>query len=185
MSWFILDAETDGDAAGLYSMVSFGAIRFDEKLDRTFYAEVRPISPLWVPERLAVSRITREQHEQFEDPALVMPRFRQWVLETTVGEPKFWSDNPAFDASFFNYYFSAFCGYGTNPFGHSARRIGDLFAGLEGNARAGSRWRNWAETKHTHHPVDDARGHAEALRVMVKKYNVKGVDWSVPSTDES
>src|SRR3989338_10868116 len=44
--------------------------------------------------------------------------------------PLFVSDNPAYDWQFINYYFHLFLG--RNPFGHSARRIGDFYAGLVG-----------------------------------------------------
>lgn len=176
MSWFVVDVETDGKAPGLFSMVSFAAVRLDATLQRTFYAETRPISSRYDPEALAVSKFTRAQHESFEDPALVMPRFFDWVQQNTVGPAKLVSDNPAFDAAFINYYFIAYCQ--DNPFGHSARRIGDLYCGLVKNARAGGRWRELGTTPHTHHPLDDARRAAEALRAMALKYGLKGVDWS-------
>jgi hypothetical protein len=50
-----------------------------------------------------------------------------------------------------------------NPFGFSARRIGDLYAGMEKDFFGGSRWKKFRKTAHTHHPVDDALGNAEAL----------------------
>ena len=53
-----------------------------------------------------------------------------------------------------------------NPFGHSARRIGDLFAGFSRDVTKGSAWKRLRKTKHTHHPVDDARGNVEALLAM-------------------
>ena len=176
MSWFIVDVEADGKAPGLFSMVSFAAVRLDATLERTFYGETRPISVNYDPEALAVSKVTREEHQSFENPEIVMRRFFDWVQQNTVGEPKFVSDNPAFDAQFINYYFIAFCG--ENPFGHSGRRIGDLFCGLVKDVRAGGRWRELGTTPHTHHPLNDARRAAEALRAMALKYGLKGVDWS-------
>jgi hypothetical protein len=55
---------------------------------------------------------------------------------------------------------------GHNPFGWSSRRIGDLYCGLVKDSRA--QWKYLRKTKHTHHPVDDAKGNAEALLAMQK-----------------
>lgn len=164
MTWFVVDVEADGPTPMLYSMVSFGAVPVGRHAELSFYGRTRPIHDAFMPEALAVSGVTREQHLKFEDPEVVMRRFVDWVKATTVGPAVFVSDNPAFDWQFM-------CGYlhtytGGNPFGHSARRIGDLFAGMKGKASASSDWKRLRRTKHTHHPVDDARGNAEALMAM-------------------
>jgi len=46
----------------------FGAVVFDDLLDKTFYGRTRPISDRFVPEALAVSGFSREQHLSFEEP---------------------------------------------------------------------------------------------------------------------
>ena len=74
----------------------------------------------------------------------------------------FVSDNVAFDWQFINYYFHKFTGQ--NQFGFSGRRIGDLYAGPVKDASKATEWKKFRGTKHTHHPVDDAKGNAEALR---------------------
>ena len=80
----------------------------------------------------------------------------------------FVSDNPAYDWQFINHYFHKFLGH--NPFGHSARRIGDFYAGLMHNWRAPGRdWKKYRRTNHDHHPVHDAQGNAEALQVLLEK----------------
>ena len=73
----------------------------------------------------------------------------------------FVSDNPAYDFMWMAYYCDKYLGY--NPFGHSGRRIADLYAGLTGKWRNTSRWKKFRITEHTHNPVDDARGNREAL----------------------
>lgn len=79
----------------------------------------------------------------------------------------FVSDNPAYDYQWINYYFWMHLGY--NPFGHSARRIGDFYAGLCGDFMTkGQRWKRLRKTKHDHHPVHDALGNAEALIRMMR-----------------
>jgi hypothetical protein len=58
---------------------------------------------------------------------------------------------------------------GKNVFGFSGRRIGDLYCGLVKDASKNQEWkRKYRITKHTHNPVDDAMGNAEALLTMQK-----------------
>ena len=56
-------------------------------------------------------------------------KFADWIKQVCVPgwRPLFMSDNPAYDWQFINYYFRLFLG--ANPFGHSARRISDFYAG--------------------------------------------------------
>ena len=161
MSYVIVDVEADGPIPAEDSMVCFGAVIFDERLDQTFYGQTRPVSDRFVPEALAVSGITREQHLAFDEPKAVMPHFARWIAEHTSGRPIFVSDNVVFDWQFINYYFHRFVG--RNPFGFSGRRIGDLYSGLVKDASQGAAWKKFRVTAHSHNPVDDARGNAEAL----------------------
>lgn len=86
--------------------------------------------------------------------------FALWLAQFE-GPLKFVSDNPAYDWQFINYYFHRFCR--KNPFGHSARRIGDFYAGLRGDWHKSSNWKHLRKTKHDHNPVNDAMGNAEAF----------------------
>ena len=91
-----------------------------------------------------------------------MTEFRDW-LNSVCGDahPVFVSDNPAYDFQWIN---CAFDSWGMkNPFGHSARRIGDYYAGLIGNWRNSSGWKRLRVTRHDHNPVHDAMGNAEAF----------------------
>lgn len=158
----VIDVEADGPIPGVYSMVSFGAVIVEEGLKRTFYGKVKPISDTWVPDALAVSGFTREEHLTFDTPEEVMKNFTMWLKDNITGKPMFISDNIAFDWQWINYYFHYYIK--SNPFGHSGRRIGDLYCGLVKNIRANNDWkRKYRKTKHTHNPVDDAMGNAEAL----------------------
>jgi len=161
MSYVIVDVESDGPIPAQFSMVCFGAVIFDD-LDQTFYGQTRPISERFEAEALAVSGFSREQHLAFDDPKAVMEAFAVWLEKHTTGRPVFVSDNPAYDWQFINYYFHVFLG--RNPFGFSGRRIGDLYAGLVKDASKATEWKKYRVTAHTHNPVDDARGNAEALR---------------------
>ena len=171
MSIYIVDVEADGPAPGKYSMVSFGAVRVDRDLQTTFFGQTRPLSEHFIPEALAVSGCSREQHLGFEDPQIVMERFAQWLKATSKGRPILMSDNPAFDWQWINYYFINLLD--ENPFGRSARRIGDFYAGLKQDFFASGKWRYLRQTPHTHHPVDDAKGNAEALLAMARMFQVR------------
>lgn len=167
MSYVVVDVEADGPIPSKYSMVCFGAVVVEPNLSRTFYGQVKPVSESWVPEALAVSGFSREEHLGFDEPEGVMQKFEKWVLDNSRGRPTLISDNPAFDWQFINWYFHTFVG--RNPFGFSARRIGDLYCGMMKNCGLNSEWkRKLRSTNHDHNPVNDAKGNAEALLAMQK-----------------
>jgi hypothetical protein len=169
MSYVMVDIESDGPAPGLYSMVSFGAVIVAPGLEHTFYGQVRPISEVWLPEALAISGHTRTEHDGFDDPRDVMAKFGEWVLARAGKRPIFISDNNGFDWSFINYYFHRFAG--SNPFGHSSQNLGSLYKGVVKDAFAN--FKHLRATAHTHHPVDDARGNAEALLRIKQELGLK------------
>lgn len=167
MSYIVVDIEADGQIPHKYSMVSLGAVVVEPSLKKTFYGEVKPISKIWIPEALAVSGFSRLEHEKFSEPELVMNNFAEWIKENSIGKPIFISDNLAFDWQWINYYFHTYTL--NNPFGFSGRRIGDLYCGMKMDTGLNFEWkRKLRKTKHTHHPVDDAKGNAEALLEMKK-----------------
>jgi len=51
--------------------------------------------------------------------------------------------------------------------------VGDLYAGLEHDFFASSKWKKLRRTKHTHHPVDDARGNVEALLALARAHGLR------------
>ena len=163
MSIIVVDVEADGPIPGKYSMVCLGAVVVEPSLSKTFYARTRPISDLWLPEALAVSGFARDEHAGFEDPAAEMLRFEAWIKENSRGRPVLASDNLSFDWQFVNWYFHTFLG--RNPFGWSGRRIGDLYCGMVKDGYA--EWTHLRKTPHDHHPVNDAKGNAEALLAMI------------------
>ena len=164
MSLYVVDVEADGPIPGKYSMVSLGAVVVEPGLGRTFRGRTRPISDAFLPEALAISGVTREEHLRHDEPGVVMEAFERWIQETTRGRPVFFSDNLAFDWQFVNWYFHTYLG--RNPFGWSGRRIGDLYCGLVKNAHA--QWKHLRRTPHDHDPVHDAQGNAEVLLELVE-----------------
>lgn len=167
-----VDIEADGPAPGIYSMVCFGAVIVEAGLQRTFYAELKPISDIWLPDALAISGFSREQTLKFPDPLDAMQNFESWINKNVEGRPVLWADNNGFDAAFINYYFFKYLN--RNPFGWSSANIGSLYKGIVGDEY--SKFTHLRETTHTHNPVDDAKGNAEALLkmfAMMKNKKVK------------
>lgn len=168
MKLISVDVESDGPLDGKHSMVCFGAVVVDDKLDKTFYGQTAPIVQTYDPEALAISGFTREEHEKFDNPADVMHRFYEWVR--AQGRSVFVADNPGYDFAWINYYFYRYVG--KNPFGWSSRRIGDLWCGYENDPYF--KWKKYRKTKHSHNPVDDAKGNAEAIIALRDKgFNIK------------
>lgn len=163
----VVDVESDGNLIGVNSMVCFGAVIVDKegKLDKTFYGQTKPISDNYNQEALAISGFSREEHEKFDDPKDVFEKFRDWLKTEGGHKVTLISDNNGYDASWINWYFLTYCG--ENPFGWSSRRIGDIFCGWKNNMFY--KWKQHRITSHTHNPVDDAKGNAEALLYLQKQ----------------
>lgn len=158
----MVDVESDGPIPGDYSMISFGAVIVDEKLDKTFYGKLKPISDKWIPEALKVSGFSREETLEFEEPRDVMIQFRDWLNENCNSRPMFFSDNNGFDWQFINWYFIHFVD--ENPFGFSSTNLGSLYKGMVKDMF--KNFKHLRKTKHTHNPIDDAMGNAEVLLHM-------------------
>lgn len=156
MSYIVCDVESDGPIPNKYSMVCFGAVILEPTLSKTFYGQTKPISKEWNPEALEISGFSREQHETFDDPKEVMENFAEWIKQNSKGKPTFISDNSAYDWSFINYYFHYYLG--NNPFGYSARRIGDLYCGMKMNVF--ENWKYLRKTPSDHNPINDCIGNA-------------------------
>jgi hypothetical protein len=169
MSFFMIDVEADGQIPGDYSMISFGAVIVKPELDKTFYGKIKPISDKWVPEALRVSGFSREETLAFDSPELVMRAFNDWVVANSKGRPMFISDNNGFDWQFINWYFHHFLG--ANPFGHSSTNLGSLYKGTVNDMS--KNFKHLRKTRHTHNPVDDAKGNAEALLVMKSRFGLR------------
>lgn len=165
----MVDVESDGPIPGDYSMISLGAVLVTEALDQTFYGRLRPISDRFVPEALAVSGHSREETLAFEEPVKVMADFGDWIKAHCKDRPVFISDNNGFDWMFICWYFHHFTG--NNPFGHSSQNLGSLYKGLVKDTS--QNFKHLRKTKHTHNPVDDAKGNAEALLAFKNEMGLK------------
>lgn len=124
--------------------------------------------------RLILARWTDAIHDEWIEAVLrdrsdLMQSFAAWVAEVGAGRPTFVSDNNGFDWQFINWYFHHFTG--ANPFGFSSTNLGSLYKGLVGDMT--KNFKHLRKTRHTHHPVDDAMGNAEAMLVMRDEMGLK------------
>ena len=165
----MVDIESDGPIPGDFSMISFGAVLVDEHLDKTFYGRLKSISEKYIPEALAVSGHSRADVLNFDEPQKVMQEFADWIKLVCKDQPIFISDNNGFDWMFICWYFHHFIG--RNPFGFSSQNLGSIFKGLEKDMS--KNFKHLRKTKHTHHPVDDAKGNAEALHTFKNEFGLK------------
>lgn len=164
-SFILVDVEARGASPVNGTMTEFGAVDLFTDLD--FHGKLVEATP--DPDNPAIPYISVNA-KRF-DSHKVMTKFSSWLQSFKSDRIVFVSDNPAYD---YMWIAGEFDQHGmTNPFGHSARRIGDLYAGLSGNWRNTSKWKGWRVTRHDHHPVNDARGNREALLRMLEEYNQK------------
>lgn len=145
-------------------MLSLGAVAVRDGLHDTFYVELQPLPGAGVNEQaLAVSDLSMEDlSANGKAPHDAMGDLAAWIVATAQdGAAVLVSDNPGFDAAFIAYYF-ALAGM-PNPFGHSSRRIGDLYAGFKKDSRKANEWKKLRTKAHSHNALDDALGNAGAL----------------------
>jgi hypothetical protein len=165
MSVFMVDVETDGPIPGDFSMIQIGAVLVREPLVEapTFFGKLGPISVRYQSEALKVVGVTREETLTYDNPSDVMLRFTRWVQDHNRGKlVQFISDNNGFDFMFTAWYLQHFTD--SCIFGHSSINLGSLYKGMVGSMF--KNFKHLRKTRHTHNPVDDAMGNAEALIEM-------------------
>jgi len=169
MSYFMVDIEADGPIPGDYSMISMGIVLVKPGLEEQFSARLKPISKKWVPEALAISGFSREDTFSFSDPQQTMQKFVDWIECHNKGRAMFISDNTGFDWMFICWYLHHFLGH--NPFGYSSTHLGSLYKGLVKDCF--QNFKHLRQTIHSHDPLDDALGNAEALLSIKKEFGLK------------
>lgn len=117
----------------------------------------------------AVDYTTRKTFHGIGATPQTFQAFDAWLRDLRgVGQERlvFVSDNPAYDWQFINYYCWLYLK--DNPFGHSARRISDFYAGLCNDWTKTQEWKKLRVTVHDHNPVHDAMGNVEAFERLLK-----------------
>ncbi len=171
-TYISVDVETAGPNPAQYSLLSIGACTVHEPL-ATFYVELHPDQPDFLPESLSISKLSMEiLAETGLSPVEAMATFADWVAQVTPpgNRPVFVALNAPFDWMFVNDYFHRHLG--RNPFGHSALDIKALYMGL-----TGARWqetnlhrlakRYQMEMHLTHNALQDAIDQAEVFRLIL------------------
>jgi hypothetical protein len=163
MTLFFVDVEAFGAVPALGKMTEFGIVTTKSEtyhglIIKSTPDPANPAAPL---------RVNVPAYELAATEMRIAKESEQWIKEHGSGERAVMvSDNPAFDFMWMADFYWRTLGY--CPFGHSARRIGDFYAGLVHDFDAATRWKKLRVTKHTHHPVDDAMGNMEAFKRIMK-----------------
>lgn len=156
----LVDCEAIGPCPSMGELTEFGAVVFRHR--ESFHGVLVESRP--DPKNPAKPELVPGGRRY--DAAEVFRRFDRWLGRVADGGyVTFVSDNPAYDWQWINDGFWRHIG--RNPFGHSARRIGDFYAGLVNDFTATQAWKGLRQTPHTHNPVDDAMGNAEALERLM------------------
>lgn len=155
---FFIDCEATGPCPGRGELTEFGTVHYASRV--TFHSVLFAAKPN--PDNPAQSVVTGAEF----DPVTVFGAFAEWITAQGNGRPIFVSDNPAYDFQWITYGFHH--AIGRNPFGHSARRISDFYAGLVGDFGNTQAWKRLRLTPHDHHPVHDALGNVEAFARILK-----------------
>lgn len=158
MSNFVfVDVEARGVSPIHGTMTEFGAVH--EKSLRTFHGVLFEGSP--DPENPAIPIVGKQIATDLE----VATAFIAWLKEVGGGErPVFVSDNPAYDWQWISAMFDK--AMHPNPFGHSARRLSDFYAGLMNDWGNTQGWKRFRKTTHDHNPVNDSMGNVEAFQKL-------------------
>lgn len=193
------DVEADGPIPGPYSMLSFGLavagrrtgdepFRPQDPEAETFYRELKPISPDFVPAALNVSGLDRAALERDgADPAQAMADLSLWITEVCgpQGRPILVAYPLGFDWMFLYWYLIRFTG--TSPFGHSGCLDMKTMYAVKADAPVGRAVKRQmprhllSNRRHTHHALDDAIEQAE-LFVNLNRWNGIDMTASGPAT---
>ncbi|WP_157219723.1 3'-5' exonuclease family protein [Flavisphingomonas formosensis] len=161
-----VDTEASGPCPLRGDIISFGAVVIEPGLTRCYRSrDMRPTVDAYDPAAYRVVGVTREEHEAFTHTMDECFRhFNAWLEELDSDRLIMVSDNPGFDFQWMNFGFMTTIG--SNPLGHSARRIGDMWSGLRRREHETLGWKKLRITAHTHDPLEDALGNAEAYLRM-------------------
>ena len=176
--YVMVDIEANGPVPGLYSMFWFGAVVVTPELDRTYEGRLQPLEDAKVEDGennmgYKLAGVNHMQVSQWPKAWFAMEQFDDWLTnqKKQLKDDRLMliSDNNGYDAMWISWYFHRFMS--KNPFGHSSTNLGSLYKGLVRDTF--KNFKHLRRTKHTHNPVDDAMGNAEALLTMKNTLDLK------------
>ncbi len=188
--YFSADIETDGPIPGPFSMLSVGIVfagTFDGRrfvrpnvYDKTFYAELRPISDKFQEEALCVNGLDRDRLvREGAEPSQAMRDAARFIRECTgAGRPVLVAYPLSFDWSWLYWYFMSFDPEGS-PFEHS--RCFDIKTAFAVKARLPISDAGRSKLPpplrsprtHSHHALEDAIEQAE---IFASVFEWEGTD---------
>jgi len=157
MNLVFVDCEAFGGAPSVGRLTEFGAV---SRTTREAFHGIILNTPPDPANSACPMRVEIPDEDYYALALPVYVDFDRWLAQTK-GRSVFVSDNPAYDWQWINDGFWK-C-LGKNPFGFSARRIGDFYAGLRGDFYTKQDWKLFRKTPHDHNPVHDAVGNLEAF----------------------
>ena len=171
MTYIMVDIEADGPIPGDYSMVCFGAIVVEPSLEqdvlRQAQADLRPLAA-GGPAGQRLQPRTRRWSSTTR--RTVMQQFADWVRSKSAVHGR--CSSPTTTASTG----SSSTGISTIswariPSAIVRTNLGSLYKGVVKDMFA--TFKHLRKTRHTHNPVDDARGNAEALLQIKDQLGLK------------
>ncbi|MFF7357705.1 exonuclease [Streptomyces filipinensis] len=186
------DVEADGPVPGPFSMSSFGlavagvhdgdAFHVSDPTERTFYAELKPISDAYDPEALAVSGLDRDRlAREGQTPAQAMNAAADWlaaVSDELSATPVFVAYPLGYDWMWMYWYFMQYASNGS-PFGHSrCLDLKTLYAAKSTSQITASTKRSMprhllSSHPHTHNALDDAIEQAQLFQNIMRWNGLK------------
>jgi len=180
-----VDIEASGPYPWRSSMLSLGACVVDQNLNKTFYAELKPITLAYNLEHFKIGarslNCLRDYHFDNFRPNEVLnilkregnfagdeiKRFGDWINFVSEGHRPFLCATPIkFEGMFLSYYFDKFLG--KDPFGHSGEDIQSIFRGNVHDLNADLEEMSLREEGHlTHNALEDAIQQAKEFYVTL------------------
>jgi hypothetical protein len=162
-----IDIISDGETPANSNMIQLAAVVVEKTINRKFEGKILPIfenRSSQTYNRLGMSYDDVMLSDEYQDASYVMDNFVRWVDEIADGRHViFVSDNPAFDWQFINHYLHLY--YGSNPYSHSVRRLGDLWSGRQSNMLDNG-WKYRRKNGYGYSALNIAIGNAYVLRGM-------------------
>jgi hypothetical protein len=154
---FFVDCEARGTSPVHGIMTEFGVVHYTSRASfhgQLYEGHPDPLNP-------AVPLVG----QQLQTDREVASDLSEWLSHQASDRWVMVSDNPAYD---FMWIAAMYDRAGLpNPFGHSARRISDFWAGLNRDWGDTQRWKKYRVTGHDHNPVNDAMGNVEAFQKIM------------------